>query len=112
MRSIDEIMRDIEVAESDLEACKEAGFSTACAAKDLSELREELNDALKANHKQIAKHACIWVSSDDINEALEELKKRIAAHTKNGYEFLGGVSIAVDNGTFYVMQTLIKKVDA
>lgn len=112
MRSIDEIMRDIEVAESDLEACKEAGFSTTCAAKDLSELREELNDALAANHKQIINHVCLWAYSNDINEAVVELKKSIADHTKDGYEFLGGVSIAVDNGTFYVMQTLIKKVDA
>lgn len=112
MRSIDEIMNDIEAAESDLEACKEAGFSTACAAKDLSELREELNDALAANHKQIINHVCLWAYSSDINEAVVELKKSIADHTKNGYEFLGGVSIAVDNGTFYLMQTLVKKVDA
>ena len=112
MRSIDEIMNDIEVAESDLEACKEAGFSTACAAKDMSELREELNDALAANHKQIIDRVCLWAYSSDINEAVVELKKSIADHTKDGYEFLGGVSITVDDCRFCVMQTLIKRVDA
>lgn len=112
MRSIDEITNDIEAAESDLEACKEAGFSTACAAKDLSELRDELNDALAANHKQIINPVYLLAYSSDINEAVVELKKIIADHTKDGYEFLGGVSIAVDNGTFYLMQTLIKRADA
>ena len=94
MRSIDEIMRDIEVAESDLEACKEAGLSTACAAKDLSELREELNDALAANHKQIINHVCLWAYSNDINEAIVELNKSLQAHTKQGEHFYAAGRIA------------------
>lgn len=111
MRTVEEIMQDLKIAEDALEACKEAGFSTACVARDLSELREELNDALKADHKQIINHVCLWASSTDINEAVDTLQKMTSERTKKGYAFLGGVSLSVDNGTYHVMQTLFKKED-
>lgn len=111
MRNVDEIMEDISLAEADVDACREAVLSTDDAENDLQELRKELKEALLGEHKSLVNQVCCWASSNDIDDAIDTLRNVVEKYTKKGYEFLGGVSIAVDNGKFYVMQTLIRKED-
>lgn len=112
MRTVEEIMQDIKIAEDDLAACQEAGFSTECAVEDLRELRKELREAQRdESRKAKVDYAFTVMGGADINDVLNRLRKSVAEHTEKGYALLGGASIACDNGMFYVMQTLTKEVN-
>lgn len=57
-------------------------------------------------------YSFVYTTSKCLPDALDELREMVGKKTREGYELLGGASLACDNQRFYVMQTLIKKVDA
>lgn len=55
--------------------------------------------------------AMVWAIGEDIDSVTSGLLRKIRKLTEEeGYCLQGGASIAVDNGTFYAMQTLIKEI--
>lgn len=54
-------------------------------------------------------YVVVWVMSMDLNEALDELRKRISEDIEEEYELLGGASIVIEDGRFLVSQTLTKE---
>lgn len=57
-------------------------------------------------------YSIVYTTSKCLPDALDEPREMVGKKTREGYELLGGVSLACDNQRFYVMQTLIKRVDA
>lgn len=53
----------------------------------------------------------VYAASMDLDDALDELGGAIEESMQEGYGLLGGVSLACDDHKFYVMQTLVKKVE-
>lgn len=57
-------------------------------------------------------YSVVYASSKYLPDALNELREIVGKKTREGYELLGGASLACGNQRFYVMQTLVKKVNA
>lgn len=53
-------------------------------------------------------YCIVYAGARDINSAMDELTTRIAEFFKKGFELQGGASVSVDNGFFYITQTMIK----
>lgn len=53
-------------------------------------------------------YCIVYAEARDINSAMGELKPRIAEFYEKGFEFQGGASVSVDNGFFYITQTMVK----
>lgn len=53
----------------------------------------------------------VYAASSVLDDALDELRGAIEEGMQEGYELFGGVSLACDERKFYVMQTLVKKVE-
>lgn len=57
-------------------------------------------------------YGVVWAASKDIDQAIDLLAKRLAEKAEKGYKLLGGASIAVDDGCFFVSQTITKEANA
>lgn len=53
----------------------------------------------------------VYTGNRVLDDALDELRGAIEKSMREGYDLLGGASLACDEHKFYVMQTLIKKVE-
>lgn len=62
--------------------------------------------------KTKATYAVTWVFGKDINAVTADLIQRVGKLTEEeDYCLQGGASLAIDNGMFYAMQTLIKEAE-
>ena len=53
-------------------------------------------------------YCIVYAGERDINSAMDELRTRIAEFFEKGFELQGGASVSVDNGFFYITQTMVK----
>lgn len=53
-------------------------------------------------------YCIVYAGARDINSAMGELRPRIAELYEKGFELQGGASVSVDNGFFYITQTMVK----
>ena len=64
------------------------------------------------DYKVLHEYAYLRTGKSDthvINEAYNELRRRIIYHSKKGYQLLGGIStVMTENGKLYVAQAVVK----
>lgn len=53
-------------------------------------------------------YAIAYAGAKDINSAIDALRPEIRHFCEKGFELQGGASVSVDNGFFYITQTMIK----
>ena len=53
-------------------------------------------------------YAIAYAGAKDINSAIDALRPEIRHFYEKGFELQGGASVSVDNGFFYITQTMIK----
>lgn len=53
-------------------------------------------------------YCIVYAGAKDMNSAIDELNPRIAEFFEKGFELQGGASVSVDNGFFYITQTMVK----
>lgn len=53
-------------------------------------------------------YCIVYAGGRDINSTMDELRTRIVEFFEKGFELQGGASVSVDNGFFYITQTMIK----
>ena len=54
------------------------------------------------------KYCIVYAGARDINSAIDELGPKIGEYFEKGFELQGGASVSVNNGFFYITQTMIK----
>ena len=65
----------------------------------------------RRNEREHIAKVLVYAASAALDDALDELRGAIEESMQEGYELLGGISLACDGHKFYVMQTLVKKVE-
>lgn len=53
-------------------------------------------------------YAIAYARAKDINSAIDALRPEIRYFYEKGFELQGGASVSVDNGFFYITQTVVK----
>lgn len=53
-------------------------------------------------------YAIAYAGAKDINSAIDELGLKIGECFEKGFELQGGASVSVNNGFFYIIQTMVK----
>ena len=53
-------------------------------------------------------YAIAYAGAKDINSAIDALRPEIRHFCEKGFALQGGASVLVDNGFFYITQTMIK----